>query len=249
LTSSREVAWVTGSGTGIGRAVALKLAERGCDVVVHYNRSEAQAREVAERVGALGRDAFLLQGDVADAEDVEKIAQKIDESFGSLSVLVNNAGTIVERATLEETTEELWDRTVGVNLKSVYLCSRAALPLIRRRGGGRIVNVSSIAAKDGGGSVAYAAAKGGVESLTRSMAKELAPEGILVNAVSPGRIATPFHDRFSSPESRKEKAKSIPLGREGTAEEVAGVVAFLASPDANYLVGEVVAANGGLLMT
>jgi 3-oxoacyl-[acyl-carrier protein] reductase len=249
LASSGGVAWVTGSGTGIGRAVALKLAERGCDVAVHFNRSEAEAKEVAERVEALGREALLLRGDVADAENVERMAQKIDERFGSLSVLVNNAGSLVERATLEETTEELWNRTVGVNLTSAYLCSRAALPLMRRRGGGKIVNVSSIAAKAGGGSVAYAAAKGGVESLTRAMAKELAPEGILVNAVSPGRIATPFHDRFSSPESRKGKTGSIPLGREGSAEEVAAAVAFLTSPDATYLVGEVVAVNGGLLMS
>lgn len=249
MASSGEVAWVTGSGTGIGRAVALKLAEQGCDVAVHYNRSEAETKEVVERVEALGREALLLRGDVADAEDVERMAQEIDERFGSLSVLVNNAGSLVERATLEETTEALWDRTVGVNLKSAYLCSRAALPLMRRGGGGKIVNVSSIAAQAGGGSVAYAAAKGGVESLTRAMAKELAPEGILVNAVSPGRIATPFHDRFSSPESRKEKARSIPLGREGSAEEVAAAVAFLASPDATYLVGEVVAVNGGLLMS
>jgi 3-oxoacyl-[acyl-carrier protein] reductase len=169
LASSGEVAWVTGSGTGIGRAVALKLAEQGWDVAVHYNRSEAEAKEVAERVEALGREALLLRGDVADAEDVERMALEIDERFGSLSVLVNNAGSLVERATLEETTEALWDRTVGVNLKSAYLCSRAALPLMRRHGGGRIVNVSSIAAKAGGGSVAYAAAKGGVESLTRAM--------------------------------------------------------------------------------
>ena len=249
MASSGEVAWVTGSGTGIGRAIALKLAEQGCDVAVHYNRSEAEAKEVAERVKALGREALLLRGDVADTEDVERMAQEIDERFGSLSVLVNNAGSLVERATLEETTEELWDRTVGVNLKSAYLCSRAALPLMRRRGGGKIVNVSSIAAKAGGGSVAYAAAKGGVEFLTRAMAKDLAPEDILVNAVSPGRIATLFHDRFSSPESRRDNTRSIPLGREGSAEEVAAAVAFLASPDATYLVGEVVAVNGGLLMS
>ena len=107
MSSSGEVAWVTGSGTGIGRAVALKLAERGCDVAVHYNRSEAEAREVAERVGALGRDALLLHGDVADAKDVEKMALKIDAQFAVLDVLVNNAGSIVERATLEEITEEL----------------------------------------------------------------------------------------------------------------------------------------------
>jgi 3-oxoacyl-[acyl-carrier protein] reductase len=122
LGSSGEVAWVTGSSTGIGRAVALKLAERGCDVAVHYNRSEAEAREVEERIGALGRDALLLRGDVADAEDVERMAQKIDERFGGLDVLVNNAGSIVERATLEESTEKLWDRTVGVNL-SLSTCA------------------------------------------------------------------------------------------------------------------------------
>jgi 3-oxoacyl-[acyl-carrier protein] reductase len=199
-------------------------------VTVHYNRSEAEAREVAERVEALGREALLLRGDVANADDVERMAQEIDERFGDLSVFVNNAGSLVDRAALEEITEELWDRTVGVHLKSAYLCTRAALPLIRRRGEGRIVNISSIAAKAGGGSVAYSAAKGGVESLTRAMAKELAPEGILVNAVSPDRIATPFHDRFSSPESRKKKAKSIPLGREGSAEEVAAAVAFWLPP-------------------
>lgn len=248
LGFSGEVAWVTGSSTGIGRATALKLADMGCDVAVHYNRSEEEAKAVAERIRASGRNALLVRGDVADAGDVARMVGEIEERFGRLDILVNNAGSIVERATLEGTTEYLWDRTVEVNLKSVYLCSRAVLRLMKRQGKGRIINTSSIAARDGGGSVAYAAAKGGVESLTRAMAKELAPEGILVNAVSPGRIDTPFHDRFSSPESRKEKEQAIPLRREGTPEEVGGVVTFLASPEANYVVGEIIEVNGGLLM-
>lgn len=248
MTFHGQVAWVTGSSTGIGRAVALELARGGCDVVVHYNRSEQEARRAAEEIRASGRDTLLVRGDVADAKDVARMAREIEGRYGRLDVLVNNAGSIVERAALQETSEELWDRTVGINLKSVYLCSRAALSLMKLQGKGRIINISSIAARDGGGSAAYAAAKGGVEALTRVMAKELAPEGILVNAVSPGRIATPFHDRFSSPESREEKARSILLKREGIPEEVAGVVAFLASSEAGYIVGEVIQVNGGLLM-
>ncbi len=248
VLSGGEVAWVTGSSTGIGKAIALKLADHGYNLAVHYNRSEQQAREVAEQVEGRGREALLLCGDVADEGDVERMVREIDGRYGRLDVLVNNAGSIVERATLEETSEELWNATLGVNLKSVYLCCRAALPLLRRQETGRIVNVSSVAAWEGGGSVAYAAAKGGVESLTRALAKELAPDGIRVNAVSPGRVDTPFHDRFSTPESRREKAQNIPLKREADAGEVAAVAAFLASPEASYVLGEVIAVNGGLRM-
>ncbi|MGI9050530.1 MAG: SDR family NAD(P)-dependent oxidoreductase [Rubrobacteraceae bacterium] len=247
---SGEVAWVTGSSTGIGRAICLAFAERGCDVVVHYSKSKNEAREVVERVEALGRDALLVQGNVADADDVGRMAREIEEHYGRLDILVNNAGSMVERASLEEMTEKLWDRVMSVNLKSVYLCSQAVLPLMKRQGRGRIVNISSISARDGGSanSIAYAAAKGGVSTMTRTMAKELGPQGILVNAVAPGRIDTPFHDQFTPPEKRVEKAGSIPLGREGTAEEVAEAVTFLASSGAGYILGEVLEINGGLLM-
>ena len=248
MAHSVEVAWVTGSSTGIGRAIALKLAERGHDVAVHYNRSKGEAEEVAGRIESFGRDALLVRGDVSEAEDVRRMVREIDEHYGRLDVLVNNAGSFIERASLDELTEELWDRTVDVNLKSVYLCSRAVLPQMRRRGSGKIINISSIATWEGGGSIAYAAAKGGVDALTRAMARELASEGILVNAVSPGRIDTPFHDKFTSPERRKEKAKAIPLQREGTAEEIGAVVAFLASPEASYVLGEVIEVNGGQRM-
>lgn len=247
---SGEVAWVTGSSTGIGRATSLRLAEEGCDVAVHYGSSEDEAREVAESIRALDRDALMVQGDVANAADVRRMAQEIEEHYGRLDILVNNAGSMVERASLEEMTEDVWDRIMDVNLKSVYLCSQAVLPMMKRQGRGRILNVSSIAARDGGSvnSLAYAAAKGGVSTMTRTMAQGLAQEGILVNAVAPGRIATPFHDQFSSPERRQEKARSIPLEREGTPEEIAEAIVFLVSPKANYIVGEVLEVNGGLLM-
>ena len=245
-----EVAWVTGSSKGIGRATALSLAEQGCDVAVHYGSSEDEAREVAKQVEAHGRDVLLVGGDVSRAEDVRRMAGEIEEHYGRVDILVNNAGSMVERLTLAEMTEEVWDRVMDVNLKSVYLCSQAVLPMMKRQGGGRIINMTSVSARSGGSpsSVAYATAKGGVSTLTRAMAKELVSDGILVNAVSPGRIDTPFHDEFTPDEKREEGAQQIPLGREGTPEEVVGALLFLASSQANYILGEVIEVNGGMLM-
>lgn len=250
MSFSGEVAWVTGSSKGIGRAASIKFAERGCNLVVHYNSSESEAREVAEQVEALGGDALLLRGDVSEAEDVGRMVGEIEEYYGRLDILVNNAGSMIERANLSEMSEDVWDRIMVTNLKSVFLCSQAVLPVMKRQNKGRIINISSIAARNGGSpnSFAYATAKGGVSTMTRAMAQELVSDGILVNAVAPGRIDTPFHDRFTSIERREEKAKSIPIGREGTPEEVADAIVFVASPSANYIVGEVIEVNGGLLM-
>jgi len=249
-TFSGEVAWVTGSSTGIGRAIALGLAEAGCRVVVHYNSSEDEAREVVGKIESSGGEAMMLRGDVADSGDVGRMVEEIEGRFGRLDILVNNAGTLIERRPFAEMTEDLWDRVMDVNLKSVYLVSQAALPLMKRQGKGRIINITSVAARNGGstGSTAYASAKAGVSTLTRSMAKELVSDDILVNAVSPGVIDTLFHDRFSEPEARKQREKTIPIGREGKPEEIAGVVVFLASPAADYMVGEIVEVNGGQLM-
>jgi 3-oxoacyl-[acyl-carrier protein] reductase len=248
---SEQVAWVTGSSTGIGRAAALALAEQGCRVVVHYNRSEDEAREVVERISSSGGEAMLVGGDVADAGEVKRMVGEIEDRYGRLDILVNNAGSLIERRTLGEMTEDLWDRVMAVNLKSVYLCSQAVLPMMKRQGKGRIINMTSVAARSGGGpgSAAYATAKGGVSTLTRAMAKELVSEGILVNGVAPGIITTPFHDRFTPPEIREAMASGIPIGREGTPEEVAGAVVFLASSWADYLVGEIIEVNGGQLMS
>ncbi len=246
-----EVAWVTGSSTGIGRAVATGLAEQGCRVVVHYNRSEDEAREVIQEISSTGGEATLVGGDVADAGNVRRMVGEIEDRYGRLDILVNNAGSLVERRTLEEMSEDLWQRVMDVNLKSVYLCSQAVLPMMRRQGKGRIINMTSVAARNGGarGSVAYATAKGGVSTLTRAMAKELVGAGILVNGVAPGIITTPFHDRFTPPEMRETMVGAIPMGREGTPEETAGAVLFLASPWADYLVGEIIEVNGGQLMS
>src|SRR5215203_2000315 len=247
---SEEVAWVTGSSTGIGAASAVALAEGGCRVAVHYNRSEDEAQEVVERISSAGGEAMLVGGDVADAGEVERMAGEIEGRYGRLDVLVNNAGSLIERRGFSEMTEDLWDRVMNVNLKSVYLCSQAVLPAMKRQGRGRIVNMTSVAARNGGGpgSAAYATAKGGVSTLARAMAKELVSEGILVNGVAPGIITTPFHERFTPPDIREKMGAAIPIGREGTPEEVAGAVVFLASPWANYLAGEIIEVNGGQLM-
>jgi 3-oxoacyl-[acyl-carrier protein] reductase len=248
---SEEVAWVTGSSTGIGAASAVALADAGCRVAVHYNRSEDEAREVVEGIRSSGGEAMLVGGDVADAGEVERMAGEIEDRYGRLDVLVNNAGSLIERRRFSEITEDLWDRVMDVNLKSVFLCSQAVLPTMMRQGGGRIINVTSVAARNGGGpgSAAYATAKGGVSTLTRAMAKELVSDNILVNGVAPGVITTPFHERFTPPEVRERMTAGIPIGREGTPEEVAGAVVFLASPAADYLVGEIIEVNGGQLMS
>jgi 3-oxoacyl-[acyl-carrier protein] reductase len=251
MALSEEVAWVTGSSTGIGRAVAVELAAGGRRVVVHYHASEDEARDVVKEIEDSGGEASLVGGDVSDADEVGRMAGEIRDRYGRLDVLVNNAGSLIERRKLSEMTEDLWDRVMDVNLKSVYLVSFAVLPLMKRRGRGRIINMTSVAARNGGGpgSVAYATAKGGVSTLTRAMAKELVSESILVNGVAPGVITTPFHDRFTPPDVRENLKNTIPMGREGTPEETAGVVVFLASPAADYLVGEIIEVNGGQLMS
>ncbi len=250
MAFSGEVAWVTGSSTGIGRAVAEGLAREGCRVAVHYNSSEGEAREVVNGIEGSGGEAMLVGGDVSDGGEVRRMAGEIEDRFGRLDILINNAGSLLERRSLEEMTEDLWDRVMEVNLKSVYLCSQAVLPVMKRQGWGRIVNITSVAARNGGGpgSVAYATAKGGVSTLTRAIAKELVADNILVNGVAPGVITTPFHDRFTPPDMREKMAGAIPIGREGTPEETAGAVVFLASSAADYLVGEIIEVNGGQLM-
>ena len=194
---------------------------------------------------------MLVGGDVSEAGEVKRLVGEIEDRYGRLDILVNNAGSLIERRSFSEMTDDLWDRVIAVNLKSVFLCSRAALPMMKRQGRGKIINMTSVAARNGGGpgSAAYATAKGGVSTLTRAMAKELISEGILVNGVAPGIITTPFHDRFTPPEMREAMTSGIPIGREGTPEEVAGAVVFLASPAADYLVGEIIEVNGGQLMS
>jgi len=245
-----KVVWVTGSSTGIGRAAALGFAEHGADVIVHCHSSVEEARSLVREIEAKGRKALLVQGDVADRALVNQMVDQIQQQMGQLDILVNNAGSLIKRARLEDMDEELWDKVMNVNLKSVYLVTKACLPLLKASGKGKIINVTSIAARNGGGygSIAYASAKGGVSTMTRGLAKDLVEYNITVNGIAPGTISTPFHDRFSTPEMRARTAAGIPMGREGTPEETIGAILFLASAYADYLTGEIIEVNGGQLM-
>lgn len=248
---SDTVALVTGASGGIGRAAALELAARGADVAVHYHRNEKGASETARQVEALGRKAATFTGDLSQRDEAAALVAAVVARFGRIDLLVNNAGDLVERKPLTEMPEALWRQVIDLNLSSVFFVSQAAAPGMVERKRGTIVNVSSVAAHNGGGpgALAYAASKGGLMSLTKAMAKELAPKGIRVNCVSPGLIGqTAFHARFTAPEAFAAVEKTIPIGRAGTPEEVGRVIAFLAGPDAAYLIGETVEVNGGMLM-
>jgi 3-oxoacyl-[acyl-carrier protein] reductase len=245
------VALVTGAGGGIGRAAALELASRGADVAVHYHRSEKGASETAQQVEALGRKAAVFTGDLTRRDAAVALVAAVVGRFGRIDLLVNNAGDLVERKPLLEMPEALWRQVIDLNLSSVFFVTQAAVPGMIERRRGVIVNVSSLAAHNGGGpgALAYSAAKGGLISLTKAMAKELAPKGVRVNCVSPGLIGqTAFHGRFTAPEAFAAIEKTIPIGRGGTPEEVGRVIAFLSGPDAAYLVGETVEVNGGIFM-
>jgi 3-oxoacyl-[acyl-carrier protein] reductase len=245
------VALVTGAGGGIGRAAAVALAAAGADVAVHFHRNEAGASETAREVEARGRKAAVLGADLTKSDEARRLVAAVVARFSRLDVLVNNSGDLVERRSLLEMTEELWRHVIDLNLSSVFFVSQAAAPSMIERKRGAIVNVSSVAAHNGGGpgSLAYSAAKGGLISLTKAMAKELAPRGVRVNCVSPGLIGqTSFHDRLTSPDVFAAVEQTVPLGRAGTPEEVGRVIAFLAGPGSAYLAGETIEVNGGMLM-
>jgi len=250
LDLNGKVALVTGASSGIGRATAAALAGCGAHVAVNFRRNESGAEAArAEIVNAGGR-ATVIQADVTRAGEVRALVARTAEELGPVDILVNNAGSLVERLKILELTEERWDEVIDLNLKSAFLCSQAVAASMMERKTGAIVNVSSIAGRNGGalGSIHYSTAKGGLITLTKGFAKELAPYGVRVNAVSPGVIDTPYHERFSTPEAMKAYVGGIPLGRVGAPEEVASVITFLASDAASYLSGETVEVNGGMLM-
>jgi 3-oxoacyl-[acyl-carrier protein] reductase len=242
---------VTGASTGIGRATAIEFANCGARVVVNYFQSTEAAKEVVEVIKSEGGDAIAIQADVSKSSQVDKLIQKSVDFFGErIDVLVNNAGGLIKRKAIMEVDESLWDECIDLNVKSVFLCCQAVVPVMKKQGHGKIVNVSSIAARNGGGpgSVHYSTSKSAVLTFTKGLAKELIQNGIIVNNVSPGVISTPFHDKFTSKEMRERFNSAIPIGREGTAQEIAWSIVFLASEYADYIVGETLEINGGLLM-
>jgi 3-oxoacyl-[acyl-carrier protein] reductase len=245
-----KVALVTGASSGIGRATAQALAANGARVAINFHRNEAGAEAARAEIVSGGGSAIIVQADVTRASEVQSLVEQAVAEFGPIDILVNNAGSLIERLKILELTEERWDEVIDLNLKSAFLCSKAVAASMMERKTGAIINVSSIAGRNGGalGSIHYSTAKGGVITFTKGLAKELAPFGVRVNAISPGVIDTPYHEQFSSAEMMKTYAGMIPLGRVGTPAEVGKVVCFLASEAASYLAGETIEINGGMFM-
>ena len=247
-----KVVLITGASTGIGAAAACAFAREGSKVAVHYNRSRAEAEKVAAAVRDLGAEAALVGGDVTESQNVHRIVADTVAAFGRIDVLINNAGGLIKRTRIEDYTEAFIDDVLKLNVVQVALFMREVVPLMRRQGnGGSIINVSSVAARHGGGAgaIVYAGAKGFVSTATHGWAKELAADRIRVNAVSPGVITTPFHERYSTPEQLKAMQASIPMNRLGTADECAGTFVYLASDEmSGYVTGQVIEVNGGQYM-
>ncbi len=250
LDLSGRVALVTGAGSGIGQATAVALAEQGAAVAINFHRNEAGAESARQTIVAAGGRAITIQADVTKSDEVRRMVEHAAAELGPIDILINNAGSLVERLRLMELSEARWDEVIDLNLKSAFLCAQAVAGSMIERKAGTIINVTSIAGRNGGalGSIHYSTAKGGMIAMTKGLAKELAPFGVRVNAVSPGVIDTPFHEQFSTPEAMKNFASVIPLGRVGRSEEVAQTIVYLASEAASYLCGETIEINGGMLM-
>jgi 3-oxoacyl-[acyl-carrier protein] reductase len=246
-----KVVLITGASTGIGAAAARAFAEQGSKVVVHYNASKDAADKVAREVKSAGGEALLVGGDVTKSANVKRIVADALAGFGRIDVLVNNAGGLVQRTKIEDYSEDFLHQVLDLNVIQVAMFMHEVVPAMRKQGGGNIINVSSIAARHGGGggAIVYAGAKGFISTATKGWAKELVGDKIRVNAVSPGVITTPFHERYSTAEQLKAMQATIPMNRLGTAEECAGTFIYLASDAmSGYVTGQVIEVNGGQYM-
>ena len=239
---------VTGSGSGIGSETAIMFSQQGCFIGVHYFKTKDGAENTLELVKK-NSDGLLLHADVRDEKQVNEMIEYFARDAGGIDILINNAGSLIDRQPFETATVQYHDDVYATNARSILLVTRAALPYLKESRG-NIVNIGSVAGHHGGGIGAgmYAGAKAAVATETISMANEFAPYGIRVNSVLPGFIETRFHEQFSSAERRKAVAERTPLGRNGTAEDVANAILFLASDAAGFITGEYIAVNGGLYM-
>ncbi len=247
MTLAGQVALVTGASRGIGRAIALELGSKGAKVAVNYAGSKEKALEVVREIEEMGSTAIAIQADVTSQEAIDEMFKIIEEKLGTVNILVNNAG-INKDSLLMRMKEEDWDQVLNTNLKGVFLCTKKVIRSMMKERKGKIINISSVVGISGNiGQSNYAAAKAGVIGFTKTMALELAARGIQVNAIAPGFIATDMTEKI--PEGIKEEIiKKIPLQRLGKPEDIAGVVSFLASPQGDYITGQVICVDGGLLI-
>jgi len=245
---SGKTAIVTGSSYGIGRGVAMLLAEEGANVVVNYSKSEERAQSAVSEIKEQGSEALAVKADVSQSDEVRKLINACVERFGRLDILVNNAG-ILPFGSIEEITDEILDRVFRVNFYGTFYCCREAVPVMKKQRYGKIVNISSIAAKRGDNTTAacYGSSKGAQSVLTKSLARQLGPFGINVNAVAPHAIITPMIDYWDQ-KKRDEMKERIPVRRLGTPRDVAVAVLFLVSDEADFITGQIINVNGGYLM-
>lgn len=242
-----KVAIVTGGSRGIGRAIALELGSHGAKVAVNYHASAAAAEEVVAAIRAAGSDALAVQADVSDPEQVNVLFKTVTDAFGKVDILVNNAGITRDNVIMMLKPDD-FDAVIDTNLRSAWLCSKAASRGMMKQRSGRIINITSVVGIAGnGGQTNYAASKAGMIGLTKALAKEIASRGVTVNAVAPGFIASDMTAALSE-DILKKAIEAIPLGRQGAPEDVAKAVAFLASDDAAYITGQVLVVDGGMVM-
>lgn len=248
MASDGRVALITGGSRGIGRAIALQLASQGMRIVVNYVSNADAAAEVVKRVEEAGSQAVALQADVTKGEDVERLFAQAAEAFGSVEVLVNNAG-IIKDSLLMRMSDEDWDSVVDLDLRSVFLCTRAAIRMMVRGRWGRVINIGSVVGLRGNqGQANYAAAKAGLVGFTQSVAKEVASRNVTVNCVAPGYVETDIVEDLPQ-ELKKYIMDRVPVGRFGQPEEISGIVGFLASDAASYITGQAIAVDGGLVIS
>ena len=246
-----KVAIVTGSSQGIGRAAAVALAEAGAAVVFNSHQNSEEIEQAAETIRSRGGNAKAVVADVTNRQECQELINAASEFTGKIDILVNNAGGLVKRIPVAEFSEDHFQKVVDINLKTAFLMSHLVISHMKEQESGRIIHLSSQAAHDGGGagSAVYSSTKGGIWTLTKSMAKELGPFGICVNCIAPGFIAdTVFHNTFTPKEVHEKVIGSIPLGRHGKSEDVANAVLFLASGLSDYITGQTIEVNGGLYM-
>ncbi len=246
ISLKNRVALVTGAGVGIGRAAALAFAHAGAAVGVHYHSNAEGAKQAVHEIERLGGTAFLFQGDLTDEGQANTVVDRLVEQAGRLDILFNNAGSPIRMVKIEDCPTDLWRQVFDVNVTSAFFVTRRAIPHLRKSAQGTIVNNLTLSIQTGGsgGGGPYAAAKGALQVMTRTLARELAPQ-VRVNAIMPGVIETPHHEVFSTPDKMADYRRQTPLGRNGQADEVANAVVFLASEAASFINGAILDINGG----